>query len=100
MCHSPQSTATPISLPSDENNHSQDMRRYERVHINKVWCGNFSVGPYLKTDDGKKHKFYIITLIDDTSRFITGIDIFFNDNVVNLMSVMKSVVAKYGSDNC
>lgn len=73
-----------------------DMRRYERPHINEVWCGDSSVGPYLKTEDGKKHKVYIIALIDDASRFIVGIDIFFNDNFINLMAVMKSAVAKYG----
>lgn len=75
---------------------NQDMRRYERPHINEVWCGDSSVGPYLKTPDGKKHKLYIIALIDDASRFITGIDIFYNDNFVNLMSVMKSAISKYG----
>ncbi|MGN0386836.1 MAG: helix-turn-helix domain-containing protein [Lachnospiraceae bacterium] len=75
---------------------NHDMRRYERAHINEVWCGDSSVGPYLKTPDGKKHKVYIIALIDDASRFIVGIDVFFNDNFVNLMSVMKSAVAKYG----
>mgnify|MGYP001260777050 CR=1 FL=1 len=75
---------------------NQDMRRYERPHINEVWCGDSSVGPYLKTEDGKKHKVYIIALIDDASRFIVGIDVFFNDNFINLMSVMKSAVAKYG----
>ena len=73
-----------------------DMRRYERPHVNEVWCGDSSVGPYLKTDDGKKHQVYIITLIDDASRFIVGIDVFFHDNFVNLMSVIKSAVAKYG----
>lgn len=75
---------------------NHDMRRYERPHINEVWCGDTSVGPYLKTKDGKKHKVFIIALIDDASRFIVGIDVFFNDNFVNLMSVMKSAVAKYG----
>ena len=75
---------------------NQDMRRYERPHINEVWCGDTSVGPYLKTSDGKKHKVFIIALIDDASRFIVGIDVFFNDNFINLMSVMKSAVAKYG----
>lgn len=73
-----------------------DMRRYERPHINEVWCGDSSVGPYLKTSDGKKHRVYIIALIDDASRFIVGIDVFFNDNFINLMSVIKSAVAKYG----
>ena len=75
---------------------NKDMRRYERPHINEVWCGDSSVGPYLKTEDGKKHKVYVIALIDDASRYIVGIDVFFNDNFVNLMSVMKAAVAKFG----
>lgn len=74
----------------------RDMRRYERPHINEVWCGDSSVGPRLTDKDGKKHRIYIIALIDDASRFITGIDVFYNDNFVNLMSVMKSAVSKYG----
>jgi transposase len=67
---------------------NKDMHRYERPHINEVWCGDSSVGPYLVVD-GKKKKVWIIALLDDTSRMITGIDIFFNDNFVNVMSVMK-----------
>ena len=27
------------------------MRRYERAHVNEVWCGDSSVGPYLKTQE-------------------------------------------------
>lgn len=75
---------------------NRDMRRYERPHINEVWCGDSSVGPRLVEGSDKKHRIYIIALIDDASRFITGIDLFFNDNFVNLMSVLKSAVAKYG----
>lgn len=73
----------------------KDMRRYEREHINEVWCGDSSVGPYLKID-GKKKRTYIIALIDDASRMIVGIDIFFNDNFVNLMAVMKTAVTRFG----
>ena len=75
---------------------NRDMRRYERPHINEVWCGDSSVGPRLTDSDGKKHRVYIIALIDDASRFITGIDVFYHDNFINLMSVMKSAIAKYG----
>ena len=75
---------------------NKDMRRYERPHINEVWCGDSSAGPRLTDSDGKKHCVYIIALIDDASRFVTGIDVFYNDNFVNLMSVMKSAVSKYG----
>ena len=80
----------------DRLTNNQDMRRYERPHINEVWCGDSSVGPYLETPDGKKHRVYVIALIDDASRFIVGIDVFFNDNYVNLMSVIRSAVSKYG----
>ena len=72
------------------------MRRYERARANEVCYGDSGVGPYLKTEDGRKHKVYVITLIDDASRHIVGIDVFFNDNFANLMSVMKSAVAKFG----
>ena len=75
---------------------NQDLRRYERPHINEVWCGDSSVGPYLRTGDGKKHKVYVMALIDDASRFIVGADVFFHDTFLNLMSVIRSAVSKYG----
>ncbi len=74
---------------------NKDMRRYERPHINEVWCGDSSVGPRLITPSGKK-KVYIIALIDDASRFVVGIDVFFNDSFVGVMSVMRSAVSRYG----
>lgn len=75
---------------------NRDMRRYERSHINEVWCGDSSVGPKLTDPHGRKRRVYIIALIDDASRFIVGIDIFYHDNFINLMSVLKSAVAKHG----
>ena len=66
----------------------KDMRRYECEHINEVWCGDSSVGPYLKVD-GKKQRTYIIALIDDASRMIVGIDIFFNVSILLLKRKQK-----------
>lgn len=74
---------------------NKDMRRYERAHINEVWCGDTSYGPYLR--DGKtRTKTFIIALLDDASRMIVGIDIFTRDNFVNLMSVLKKAISKHG----
>lgn len=72
-----------------------ERRRYEREHINEVWCGDTSYGPYINID-GDKRRVYIIALIDDASRMITGIDVFFEDNFINLMKVIKSAITKYG----
>lgn len=74
---------------------NKEMRRYEKEHINELWCGDSSAGPYIKIN-GKKERTYMIALIDDASRMIVGIKLFFNDNFVNLMSVMKSAISKYG----
>jgi transposase InsO family protein len=74
---------------------NKDMRRYERAHINEVWCGDSSAGPYLKVD-GKKKRVYIIALIDDASRYIIGANAFYHDNYINLMSVIKSAVMRHG----
>lgn len=73
----------------------KEYRRYEREHINEVWYGDTSRGPYIKLQ-GKKYKTHIIAFIDDASRFIVGVDIFLNDNFINLMSVLKSAVSRYG----
>lgn len=72
-----------------------DMRRYELPHINDVWCGDSCVGPKILLD-GAKQRFYIIALIDDASRFITGAMLTYHDNYVSLMQVLKSAVLKYG----
>lgn len=83
------------NLKRQENYVIKEFRRYELEHINEVWYGDSSVGPYLKIGKEKK-KVWIIALIDDASRFIVGIDVFFNDNFVNLMSVIRSAVIKFG----
>lgn len=80
---------------AEKLSNNRDMRRYECPHICDVWAGDTTFGPSLKLD-GKKHRVYIIGLIDDASRFIVGARAFLNDNFVNLMSVLKSAVSKYG----
>ncbi len=72
-----------------------DMRRYERPHINEVWCGDTCVGPKI-TMDGGKRRIYVMALIDDASRYITGAMVFYQDNFNSLLQVMKSAVSKFG----
>ena len=72
-----------------------DMRRYERPHINEVWCGDSCVGPKI-TMEGGKRRIYVLALIDDASRFVTGAMVFYQDNFNSLLQVIKSAVSKYG----
>lgn len=72
-----------------------EMKRYEASHINEIWCCDTTYSFKINVGEEKK-RMYIIGIIDDASRLIAGIDVFFNDNYVNFMSVLKQAVTKYG----
>ena len=72
-----------------------DRRAFEFEFPNECWQSDISVGPYL-TIDGKKHKTYIIAILDDSSRLMVHCEAFFRDNFLSLLSVFKSAVAKRG----
>ena len=72
-----------------------EYKRYEKEHINEVWYGDTTYGPYI-TIDGEKVRMYIIALIDDASRKIVAIEAFKEDNYVNLLKVIKSGVSVCG----
>ena len=74
---------------------NKDRRRFEHSHINEVWYTDTTVAVYPKID-GKKQKTYIIACMCDFSRYITCADIFFADNFINVMSVLKSAVMRAG----
>ena len=95
-----------VSLPTitryiksfkDKNNiiTSKEYKRYEVEHINDVWCCDTSYS-FKLTVNGEKKRTYIIAIIDDASRCIVGINVFFEDNKVNFMSVLKDAIKKFG----
>lgn len=85
---------TKIKSKSDVVNHAE-IKRYEAEHINDIWCCDTTYSFKLNVGKDKKRMF-IVCIIDDASRLIVGTDIFFNDNYVNFMSVLKQAVKKYG----
>ena len=74
---------------------NKDRRRFEHENVNDCWYIDTTVAVYPKID-GKKQKTYIIACMCDFSRYITYADIFFADNFINVMSVMKSAVMRAG----
>ena len=82
-------------LKAEENVVKDEYRRYEREHINSVWCGDTCVGPKIMIE-GKKQRIYFLALIDDASRFIVGMKASYNDNYEAFLQLLKSAVLKYG----
>lgn len=74
---------------------SSDTKAFEMETANDCWQADSSVGPTLKID-GISYKTYMIAIIDDASRLLTHIEIFLNDNAINVQKVLKKAVLKYG----
>ena len=68
---------------------------FEFEFPNECWQSDISVGPYLNIND-RKHKTYIIAILDDSSRLIIHAEAFFSDNLLSLLSVFKKAVSKRG----
>ncbi len=72
-----------------------EKKRFTFEYANDCWQTDTLVGPYL-TLDGKKKRTYLIALLDDASRLLVGGEFFFEENSVNLQTVIKKAILKRG----
>jgi putative transposase len=72
-----------------------DRRAFEMEFANDCWQSDTTHGPVIKVK-GQKKQAYLITFLDDASRLILHGEFFFNDNAVNMQTVFKKAISKYG----
>lgn len=72
-----------------------ERKAYEMEFANDCWQSDTSNGPVIKVN-GQKKQTYLIIILDDSSRVICHGEFFFNDNAVNMQSVFKKSISKYG----
>ncbi len=72
-----------------------DRKAFEMEFANDCWQSDTSHGPVIKVN-GQKRQAYLITFLDDASRLILHGEFFFNDNAVNMQTVFKKSISKYG----
>ena len=70
-------------------------KKFEKEHINELWIADCMHGPYLKCGK-KKHKIFLIAIIDDRSRVIVGGRFFFHENSISLEVVLKEAIRRFG----
>jgi len=73
-----------------------DRKAYEMEFANDCWQSDTSYGPIIKVTGQQKKKTFLISFIDDASRLILHGEFFFQDNAVNMQTVFKKAVSKYG----
>jgi len=70
-------------------------KAFEMEFANDCWQSDTSHGPVIKVN-GQKKQTYLITFIDDASRLILHGEFFFNDNAVNMQTVFRKAISRYG----
>lgn len=73
----------------------EETKAFEMEFANDCWQADSSSGPILKIN-GVTRKTYIIAILDDASRMIVHIEIFFNDNALNVQKVLRKAIVKHG----
>lgn len=79
----------------------QERRAFEMAHGNDCWQIDTSYGPYIYDENGRNpQRLYIIAAIDDASRLIVGAELFLHDTAINVQSVLKRAMKRYGLPKC
>ena len=82
-------------LKSARNPNVKDRKAFEEASFGRLWQADTCFLPHVK-ENGKSRRTYLIMILDDHSRLITGGQIFYNDNAYNFQTVFKRAVATYG----
>lgn len=80
-------------LPDDINR--IERRAFEAKHVGDIWYGDVMHGPRISTEQGMR-KTYLVSLMDDASRFIVHSQFCFGETAVDIEGVLKEAVLKRG----
>lgn len=74
-----------------------EQKRFVHRYPNQCWQADVMHGPYIKdAQSAKARKTYLIAFIDDASRLIVGAEFFYSEATVNVKSVLRDALLKYG----
>lgn len=74
----------------------EDMRAFEMQYANDMWQMDTTYCSYIVDQNGRKQRTFLIMIIDDRSRMIVGYGFFLEDTAVNVQTVFKKAILKYG----
>jgi putative transposase len=74
----------------------KEQKRFSHRFPNDCWQSDCMHGPYIKTQDGKARKTYLIAFLDDCTRLIVGARFFFSEATVHIKALLREAVLTYG----
>lgn len=74
----------------------KDRKAYEAPYPGAFWLADTKYYPRMVDEFGRERRCYMIAIIDDFSRMVMGAELFYADNAVNYLKVLKDAIATYG----
>jgi transposase InsO family protein len=72
-------------------------RRFQQRYRNRLWHSDIKYGPYLPIgQDGKKKQVYLVTFLDDATRFVLHAEFFPSLDQVIVEDCFRQAIQKYG----
>lgn len=72
-------------------------RRFQQRYRNRLWHSDIKYGPYLPIGpDGKKKQVYLVTFLDDATRFVLHAEFFPTLDQVIVEDCFRQAIQKYG----
>ena len=72
-------------------------RRFQQKHRNRLWHSDIKYGPYLPIGpDGKKKQVYLVSFLDDATRFVLHAEFFPTLDQVIVEDCFRQAIQKYG----
>jgi transposase InsO family protein len=73
-------------------------RRFQKKYRNRLWHSDIKYGPYLPIGpDGKKKQVYLVTFLDDATRFVLHSEFFPTLDQVIVEDCFRQAIQKYGA---
>ena len=73
----------------------EDRRKFEAEKVNDLWQSDVMHGPMVLFD-GKKHKAYLLAIIDDHSRFIIQAKFYLHERLEDYLDTLRQACLKRG----
>ena len=84
-----------MQRPTDKPT-SKDHRRFAFEKANQLWTSDVMHGPAVLSDGKRKHKSYLIALLDDATRVVPFAAFAFSENVAAFLPVLEQAIRRRG----
>ena len=89
-------SARDLMVPRPEDAATEDRRRFAYAEAGQLWMSDVMHGPSIPDAKGRRHKTYLVALLDDATRLVPYCAFRFSEGVEDLLAVFRESILRRG----